>query len=306
MDRFEDLRAFVQVVESGTLTRAAGRLDVATSAVSRRIKDLESRLGTQLLQRTTRQMRLTPSGERFHAKASQILQALEEAESEAGDQAKSLSGPLRIAAPLSFGQSHLTEILIDFNKEHPEVLLDVDFSDRVVDLIAEGHDLAIRIGQLADSSLIARKIADVRMMVCAAPAFWEKHGRPTKADDLTGLPALCYTGSERVDAWPYTAPDGTESRVITTVALRSTNGSFLREAAIAGQGVVLQPSFIVHRATAVGQLECALTDHRWPIITIHAVYPETRHLSARARTFIDYVRNRIGPVPAWEKEMCPN
>jgi len=143
-------------------------------------------------------------------------------------------------------------------------------------------------------------------MVCAAPSFWQQHGKPAKADDLTGLPALCYTGSERVDAWPYTAPDGTESRVTTTVALRSTSGSFLREAAIAGQGVVLQPSFIVHQATASGQLECALTDHKWPVITIHAVYPETRHLSARARTFIDYVRSRIGPVPAWEKEMCPN
>ncbi|MEM7061176.1 MAG: LysR family transcriptional regulator [Pseudomonadota bacterium] len=306
MDRFEDLRAFVQVVESGTLTRAATRLDVATSAVSRRIKDLESRLGTQLLQRTTRQMRLTPSGERFHARASQILQALEEAEAEAGDQAKSLSGPLRIAAPLSFGQSHLTPILIDFAKDHPEVKLDVDFSDRMVDLIAEGHDLAIRIGNLADSSLIARKITDVRMLVCAAPEFWKNHGKPTQAEDLIGLPALCYTGSDRVDIWSYSSPEGHNGTLQMNVALKSTNGNFLCDAAIAGQGVVLQPSFIVHQATAAGQLECALTDHIWPVITVYAVYPETRHLSARARTFIDYARTRIGPVPAWEKEMCPN
>lgn len=303
MDRFEDLRAFVQVVESGSLTRAADRLDVATSAVSRRIKDLEARLGTQLLQRTTRQMRLTPSGERFHARANEILQALQEAEAEAGDQSRALDGPLRVAVPLSFGQTHLSPIMVDFCREHPGLKLDVDLSDRVVDLVAEGHDLAIRIGTLANSSLIARKLSVVRMVVAAAPSFWDKHGRPETPEDLKDMPALCYTGSERVDRWAYTSPDGQNNTITVPAVMRATNGHFLSDAAISGLGVVLQPSFIAQAAISKGQLEPVLTQYEWPTITIYAVYPETRHLSARARAFIDYVRARIKPVPEWEAWM---
>ena len=160
MDRFDALRAFVMAVESGSLTRAADVLQVATSAVSRRIKDLEAHLGTQLLQRTTRQMRLTAAGERFHRRAVELLQALEEAEAEAGDQSRALAGPLRIAAPLSFGRRHLSARLIAFAEANPGLSLDVDFSDRMVDLVAEGYDLAVRIGRLPDSSLIARKLCD--------------------------------------------------------------------------------------------------------------------------------------------------
>lgn len=300
MDRFETLRAFVQVVESGSLTKAADTLQVATSAISRRVKELEARLGTQLLQRTTRQMRLTAAGETFHARASQILQALDEAEAEAGHAAKALSGPLRIAAPLSFGQSHLGPILIEFAEAHPEVQLDVDLSDRMVDLVAEGHDLALRIGTLADSSLIARKLADVRLVVSAAPGFWAKHGVPKRPEDLKGLPALCYTGSERIDSWAYTGPDGTQGTIEMSVAMRATNGNFLTDAAAAGLGVVMSPSFICHEALADGRLQPVLTDHIWPMVTIYMVYPQTRHLSARARAFIDFVRARIEPVPAWE------
>ena len=300
MDRFETLRAFVQVVESGSLTKAAGNLQVATSAISRRIKELEERLGAQLLQRTTRQMRLTAAGEGFHAKALQILQALDEAESEAGDQSHALSGPLRIAAPLSFGQSHLAPILIDFAAEHPGLELDIDFSDRMTDLVAEGHDLAVRIGNLRDSSLMAGKLTEVRLVVAAAPGFWQKHGRPAKAEDLVGLPALCYTGSERIDRWAYVTPSDERGTIETSVAMRATNGGFLRDAAIAGQGMVLQPSFILGEAVENGTLEPVLTDHAWPRVTIYAVYPQTRHLSARARAFIEFVRTRIGSRPTWE------
>ena len=274
MDRFEDLRAFVQVVESGSLTRAAGVLQVATSAVSRRIKDLEARLGTQLLHRTTRQMRLTASGEVFHARARDILQSLEEAEAEAGHSARALAGPLRIAAPLSFGRIHLGAILLDFACEHPAVELDIDLSDRFVDLVAEGHDLAIRIGNLGDSSLIARKLAEVRLVVVGAPAFWEKHGHPERPEDLNGLPTVCYTGSnDRLDAWDYVSPDGAKGMISGKSVLRATNGELLREAAIRGVGMALQPTFIVRDAVVRGDLVPVLTGHSWPTVTIHAVYP---------------------------------
>ena len=300
MDRFEDLRAFVQAVESGSLTRAAEALQVATSAVSRRIKELEGRLGTQLLQRTTRQMRLTAAGESFHARAVEILQALEEAETEAGCQSRTLTGPLRIAAPLSFGRSHLSPILVDFARAHPGLELDVDFSDRVVDLVAEGHDLAVRIGNLRDSSLIARKLLDVRAVVAAAPGFWDRHGVPTDPRALGEFPALCYTGSERIDSWRYTDPKGGAGVVHMRAAMRSTNGGFLRDAAIAGLGIVMQPSFLLHDAVRVGQLVPVLCDHRWPTVAIHVVYPQTRHLSARARALIDTLRARLGSRPDWE------
>lgn len=301
MDRFEDLRAFVQVVESGNLTRAAKTLKVATSAVSRRIKDLEERLGTQLLQRTTRQMRLTSSGEQFHTRARDILAALDEAEAEVGDATRILSGPLRIAAPLSFGHAHLTPILIDFAKEHPELHLDVDLSDRFVDLVAEGHDLAIRIGRLQDSSLIARKLADVRVVAAAAPAFWARFGIPQHPKDLDGLPSLRYSGgATRSETLTCQMTDGTACEITPDWVMSSTNGELLRDAAASGLGFVLQPSFILRDAVVRGDLVPALIDCDWPKITIYAVYPQTRHLSARARAFIDFARSRIGPRPEWE------
>lgn len=300
MDRFEDLRAFVQVVESGSLTRAADVLQVATSAVSRRIKDLEQRLGTQLLQRTTRQMRLTAPGETFHRKAVEILQALEEAEAEAGSQARTLSGPLRIAAPLSFGHSHLAPILVDFACDHPDLELDVDMSDRMVDLIGEGFDLAVRIGNLRDSSLIARRLAEVQSILCAAPSLLERHGTPSTVEDLIGLHLLVYTGAERGELPRYTAPDGRAGTLDLKTALKSNNGDFLSDAAISGIGLALQPSFIVHKAIEQGTLVPILTDHTFTPVTIHVVYPQTRHVSARARAFIEFARSRIGSRPDWE------
>ena len=305
MDRFDALRAFVMAVESGSLTRAADVLQVATSAVSRRIKDLEAHLGTQLLQRTTRQMRLTAAGERFHRRAVELLQALEEAEAEAGDQSRALAGPLRIAAPLSFGRRHLSARLLAFAEANPGLSLDVDFSDRMVDLVAEGYDLAVRIGRLPDSSLIARKLCDVRLVVVASPGFWDRHGRPDKPEDLIGLPTLCYSGTERSEIWSYTGPDGRETTMEMQVAMRATNGGFLTEAAIRGMGVAILPSFIVNEAIEAGELDPVLTSVAWPLRTIHVVYPQTRHLPARVRALIDDLRAWIGPEPDWEECLRP-
>jgi len=210
MDRFEDMRCFVQVVERGSVTRAAEALRIAPSAVSRRIKELEARLGTQLLSRTTRRMSLTEAGRSFHARCQRILADVEEAEAEASDRQSALKGGLRVAAPLGFGTAHLTPIVVDFMREHPQVELDLDLSDRVVDLVAEGFELAIRIGTLRDSSMIARKLADVRVVACAAPALIAARGMPRHPDELKDWPALCYSGTERGDIWRYRAPDGTD------------------------------------------------------------------------------------------------
>lgn len=288
------MRCFLQVAERGSVTRAAEALRTAPSAVSRRIKELEARLGTQLLLRTTRQMSLTEAGRTFQDRARRILADLDEAEAEASDRHAALKGSLRVAAPLGFGAEHLTPIVIDFMRAHPQVEIELDLSDRVVDLVAEGFELAIRIGTLRDSSLVARKLADVRVLACAAPALIAERGAPAHPDDLRAWPALCYTGSERGDLWRYRAPDGVTGSVPMQVRMLANNGGVLRDAAIAGMGVILQPSFLVDEALAQGLLVPVLDGFTWPGAAIYTVYPQTRHLSARARAFVDFVRRRIG------------
>lgn len=300
MDRFEDLRCFVQVSEMHSVTKAAQHLNLAPSAVSRRLRDLEARLGAQLLTRTTRRMSLTEAGQVFFHRARQILRDLDEAEAEVSDESHGLSGQLRIAAPLSFGLAHLTPILTEFMIEQPALTIDLDLSDRQVDLVGEGFDLALRIGTLSDSSLIARRLAEVQMLVCAAPALLEAHGEPTTPDALREMPTLCYSGSVRPDIWRYRDPQGQDGAVQVGMRLRVNNGEMAREAAVAGLGVVIEPSFIVEQALTAGTLVPILTDYDWQTAAIHVVYPQTRHLSAKARTFIDFLRARIGPRPAWQ------
>lgn len=300
MDRFKDLRCFVQVVDQGSVTGAARAMRLAPSAVSRRIKELEARLGTQLLLRTTRRMSVTDAGRAFHDRARRILADLEEAEREVSDRQAALGGTLRVAAPLTFGVAHLAPILIEFMQAHPGVEVDIDFSDRLVDLVAEGFELAIRIGSLRDSSLIARKVADVADVVCAAPALVERLGAPGHPDELRDWPALCYAGSERGDIWRWRGPDGTSGAVQMQVRMRANNGGVLRDAAIAGMGVTRGPSFIVWKAIERGELVPLLPGYRWNELAIYTVYPPTRHLSARARAFIEFVRTSIGPRPYWE------
>jgi DNA-binding transcriptional LysR family regulator len=303
MDRFEDMRCFVQVADHGSVTRAAESMGIAPSAVSRRLKELELRLGVQLLARTTRRMSMTEAGQIFCDRARRILADVDEAEAEVSDASRVLAGQLRVAAPLTFGVQHLSPLVTDFIAANPDLMVDLDLSDRIVDLVGEGFDLAVRIGSLRDSTLVARKLCDVRMAVAASPGFLDRHGRPGRPEEMRDWPALGYTGSERPDIWRFTRPDGTDGSVQMTLRMRANNGTVLSSAAASGMGVVLQPSFILADALESGALETVLTDHTWPDIAIYAVYPQTRHLSAKARAFIDYLRERIGPRPTWEASL---
>lgn len=301
MDRFEDMRCFLQVVENQSVTRAAEVMGLAPSAVSRRLKELERRLGATLMTRTTRRMSLTEAGQIFASRAERVLADLAEAEAEVSDAAHLLNGVLRVACPLSFGVQHMTPIVSDFMETHPGLLVELDLSDRKVDLVAEGIDLAIRIGQLEDSSLIARKIADTYLAPVASPAFLKRNGRPSTPADMADWPALCYVGSQRVESWNYVAPDGTRGTQPMNVRMRANNGNVLRDAAIRDLGVALQPSFICYKAVARGDLEIVLPKYEWDRATIYTVYPQTRHLSAKARAFMDFVRGRLGTDPVWEQ-----
>jgi len=303
MDRFEDMQTFVRVAESGSMTRAAERLGVAKSAVSRRLAELEAHLGAQLLQRTTRRLTLTETGRSFYERCQRILADLEEAEQAVAQAQGTLRGTLRVAVPHSFGLLHLGPAISAFTETHPEIRFDLDFNDRQVDLVADGFDVAIRIAQLADSTLIARRLATVRHVVCASPDYLAAHGTPRSPEELAagaGHRCLGYSNVADPAAWSYRDPGGNARTVKVELAMRANSGDFLSRAAAAGRGIILEPIFIAYRAVERGELVPILTHVAWPVLDAHAVYPHTRHLSRRVRAFVDFLVERFAGVPYWD------
>ena len=300
MDRLEEMRTFVGVVEAGSITAAAERLVIAKSAVSRRLTDLEERLSVQLFRRTTRRMNLTDTGQSFYERCLRILADVEEAELAVSQQHGDLQGRLRVAVPLSFGLNHLGPAIDAFLRTHPGIEFDLDLNDRQVDLLAEGFDLAVRIAELADSTLIARQLAPVRHVVCASPAYLAERGTPRTPAELTHHDCLIYANAPNPGLWTYTDPDGRQGSVQVRARLRANNGDCLNQAAEDGHGIVLEPTFIVHRAIEARKLRAILTDFQWPTIYAHAVYPHTRHLSRRVRAFVDFLAKRFAGVPYWD------
>ncbi|MBP9915903.1 MAG: LysR family transcriptional regulator [Thiobacillaceae bacterium] len=303
MDRFADMRMFVAVVDAGSISGAAERLEVAKSAVSRRLTDLEARLGAELLHRTTRRLGLTDSGRAFFERAQRILADLEEAEQAVSQAHGAIRGRLKVALPLSFGLLHLAGLINEFLGLHPEVEFDLDFNDRQIDLMQEGFDLAIRIARLPDSSLIARKLAPIRHALCASPDYLARHGTPARADDLASHAGLVYSNLANPGLWSYVRPDGQPGSVQVPVKLRANNGDFLCRAAIAGQGVILHPTFYLSDAIRTGELVPLLTDHAWPELNAYALYPPTRHLSRRVRAFVDFLAEKLAGEPYWDRRM---
>jgi DNA-binding transcriptional LysR family regulator len=301
MDRLEEMRTFVKVVESGSITGAAERLGIAKSAVSRRLADLEGRLSVQLFRRTTRTLSLTDTGASFHERCLRILADVEEAELAVSQAHGTLRGRLRVAVPLSFGLRHLGPAIDAFLRDHPQVEFDLDLNDRQVDLLAEGFDLAVRIAELRDSTLIARRLAPGRMVVCASPAYLARHGTPGSAAELADHACLVYSNAPTPGLWEYVDPAGRPGRVQVRARIQANNGDCLREAAEDGHGIVRGPSFILHQAIEAGRLRPILRDHRWATLHAHAVYPRTRHLSQRVRAFVDFLVERFAGVPYWDR-----
>ncbi|MBU1263503.1 MAG: LysR family transcriptional regulator [Gammaproteobacteria bacterium] len=301
MDRFADMQMLVSVVEAGSISAAAERLNLAKSAVSRRLAELEARLGVSLIHRTTRRLSLTDSGRAYYARCVAILADVEEAESAVSQAHGALRGTLKVALPLAFGLLHLAPLIQAFMTAHPDVRFELDFNDRQIDLMQEGFDLAIRIATLADSSLIARRLAPIRHLVCASPDYLTRHGIPQSAADLGQHACLAYSNVRDPGLWSFHGPDGESGQVRVPVRLAASSGEFLMRAAIAGEGLVLLPSFYVHEALRAGQLLPLLADHVWPELAAYAVYPPTRHLSSRVRAFIDFLANRLAGEPYWDR-----
>lgn len=304
MDRFADMQMFVKVVESASISAAAERLEVAKSAVSRRLAELEARLGVQLLQRTTRRLNLTDSGRSFYERCLRILADLEEAEIAVSQAHGALSGKLRVALPLSLGLLHLVPVINAFAAAHPELEFDLDFNDRQVDLMQEGFDLAVRVAHLSDSSLIARRIAVVRHMVCASPGYLERRGTPNTPDDLLAHACLGYSNLANPGLWAYTDAQDKRARIQVPITLKANNGDFLQQAAIAGQGIIMQPTFYVAEAICSGDLVPILCNYRWPEVNAYALYPPTRHLSTRVRALVDYLVEEFRGEPRWDQAIA--
>ena len=293
------MAVFASVVEAHGFSAAARRLRLSKSAVSKRVARLEERLGARLLSRTTRRLGLTGEGAAFHQRALRILADIEEAEQAVSQLHAVPRGTLRVNAPMSFGTLHLAPAMPEFMARYPELGIDIAFNDRLVDLVEEGFDLAIRIAQLPDSTLIARRLAPLRLVVCAAPAYWRRAGVPARPEDLKDHNCLLYSYLLSDDAWPFTGPDGAFS-VKVSGTFMANNGEALRAAAVAGTGVALLPTFIAGPDLRAGRLEAVLGEYEGTGASIFAVYPHTRHLSAKVRAFVDFLAGRFGPEPYWD------
>ena len=299
MSQFEEMRTFVRIVEAGSISQAAEQLGIAKSGVSRRLTDLEGRLGVRLINRTTRRSSLTEAGRSYYAGAVKLLADVAELDAATADAEASLSGRLRLAVPLSFGLAHLAPAIDEFLREHPGLDLDIDFSDRHVDLVERGVDLAIRIAQLKDSNLQARRLCPIRLLLCASPDYLEAHGRPEHPGDLQNHRVLRYAASGG-SALRLPDGDGGEVLVQTEAPIIANNGDFLRDMARAGQGITLIPSFIAWQALALGDLVEIMPRHAPEPLNAWAVYPRNRYLARRARLFIDFLAERFGERPYWD------
>lgn len=298
MNQYEEMQTFIRIVDAGSITKAAEQMNTVKSAVSRRLTDLEKRLGISLITRTTRTQTLTDSGKNYYEQCLRLLDDLAEVESQLKNEHGALKGIIRIAAPLSFGLKHLGPALRKFNQINPLIQFDIDFNDRKIDIVEEGFDLAIRISRLEDSSLIARKIATFSSVVCASPGYLKKHGYPKQPLDLEkGHVKLHYKNQSEL--WSFHNNNKTVSVKIPK-AIITNNGDFLCDAAIDDVGILFTPDFICYKAIRLGLLEVILQDYTpQKQLNAYAIYPQTRHVSQKVRCLVDYLAQYFGDTPYW-------
>ncbi len=292
MNKLENMKAFQLVAESGSFAEGARRLGLAGSVVSKRIRDLESALGAQLFMRTTRSVALTDTGRAYLSHVQKIFEEIEDVEASIRQSAKVPSGTIRLAAPLSFGMQYLAPSLASYLRKYPDVTIRTHLSDRRVDLAAEGFDVAIRIGAMQDSALIARKLLHARRVVCAAPDYFAARGRPARPSDLKQHNCLSYLNLAEGKSWPFCV-NGRKVWQSVSGNFLSDNGDLLYQAALSGCGVTLLPTFIVGGAVAEGKLQVVLEEFEETDFDVHAVYQQTKHLSVKIRTLIDHLADTM-------------
>ncbi|MCA6058146.1 LysR family transcriptional regulator [Thalassolituus sp. ST750PaO-4] len=296
MDRIDSLKAFVAVVSEGSFARAAERLDLSPQLVSKYVSQLEAHLNTRLLNRTTRQVNITEAGSACFQRAQQILADMDDLENQLGELQNTARGVLRISAPVSFAISHLAKPLTEFQAQWPDVRIDLQLNDRKVDIIEEGFDIALRIGRLQSSSLIARHIAPIRLVTCASPEYLKQYGTPQSRAELKDHRYLHYSyATEETILVPGAGLSGQLNS-----AFQANNGDVLTQAAIAGAGIVVQPTFIAGPAIREGKLQVILQGSEPEAIGLYAVYAHRQLLSGKVRSFLDFISDYYGDTPYWD------
>jgi DNA-binding transcriptional LysR family regulator len=289
IDMTKSMQTFVAVVDQGSFASAAEYLNTSTAAVSRHISGLESHLGVRLLYRTTRRLSLTESGQEFYTRSLSILSDLAEAEAVVGQQDLQPKGLLRISAPLAYGIHEFGKLLPEFRLRYPELHLDIDLTDRFVDLVNDGIDVAIRISRSLNSQLVARKISRIDMIMCASPAYLDRKGIPHHPEDLVEHEILSYSLLSSGDNWSFTHKQGEKIEIRIQSKVHASNGDILKILALADGGIIIQPSFIVKKEIEHGSLIPILTDWSMDEFNVYAVYLSRKYLSAKVRSFIDFL-----------------
>jgi len=299
VDRLAALQVFAQVVEAGSFAKAAERLGMSTSAASRHVAELETHLQTRLLNRTTRRVSLTESGRAFYERSVQLLADLQEAEEEASSAAVVPRGTIRLTTSVNFGVRHVAPAIAAFVAAHPDVRFDVSLADRVVDLVEEGFDIAIRVGTAGADNLVARKLGETRLVPCASPAYLERHGAPKTPAELAKHNCFTYEYVTPRNVWRFRDRSGAEQAVRVSGTLHSNNGDLLAEVAARDGGIVFEPAFIVGPDVRAGRLVPLLQDFVPPPVPIYAVYPSRKHLSAKVRRFVEFLVERFANAQDW-------
>lgn len=303
MDRLMAMQTFVRVAEAGSFTAVAEQMNVARSAVTRQIAALEAHLGTKLIARSTRRLSLTSAGVTYIEQCRDILDRIDEAEGGLAGERQTLRGEIRASVPMTFGLLHLTPLILEFSRAHPDIRIDLDFNDKRVNLIEEGMDLALRITkQRLPETTVARHLTTCRSVVVASPGYLKLHGEPKHPDELTQRACLAYSLGMR-SSWAFII-DGAPHWVDISGPIMANNGSALQDAAIAGMGIVYQPTFIAAEAIHQGLLVPILRDFQTPILDMFAVFPGTRFVPQRVRAFVDFLAARLGPEPYWDRDLA--
>lgn len=302
MDRLTSIGIFVAAIEEGSLVAAGRRFGLSASMAGKYLNSLEAQLNVRLLHRSTRSLGATDAGRAYYLRSKRILEEVEEADQEASDTGTTVRGLLRIAAPVTFGTMHLRPMLTRFLTAHPQVSAEVVFDDRYTDLHTPGIDVAIRIGRLPDSELMARRLAPCRMVLCASSGFVKQHGMPLRPDDLRAAPRLVFSEAVTAGGWTVMDAHRGQHQIGGPTRMESNNMEMLLAGALAGLGVAYGPTFVFGEQLASGALLRLLPDYEVAPLSVHAVYPTARYVPAKVRQFIDFAVAEFAEVPPWDRD----
>lgn len=299
MDRFDQIETFARVYETQSVSGASELLHLSKSAVSRRIKELEERLGVQLFHHKPRELIPTESGEHYYRRAMGILGQLADLEQDIVENEGVVRGRVRIAAPHAFGMRYISEPLLDLAEEYPDLHIEAHFEDRHVDLSREGYDLALRVSNLETTAADwkVRRLAAIRHYACASPDFWNEHGRPEHPDDLVDLPLLQYPQFAPRCVLSYEGPEGERGELLANPTMTANTGDFLLGAALRGLGYVVDPEFLIVEEVEDGALEVVLDEYTWANLKVWVLLPPIEHLPTRVRVVVDALAEALGPAP---------